>query len=201
MLEVGCRGYTGVSTQRLLKSLGIKGSKLKKALKALAEEAEGRQKGASGCGSGETSRRGESKVLRQGAVGKLSCCYSITLRRMLWYAVRPTLDSGRWTSLPCTVPWDSFNIHNNNNTGVRVWGEHDPSAGCRGRQGDVPVAAPPPRDVPGIMERNVSEGWPPADDPAACTMAPSEVRQAEMPSRCNYLCLHLDAVMIFSFES
>ena len=39
-VEVGCRGYTGVSTQRLLKSLGIKGSKLKKALKVLAEEAE-----------------------------------------------------------------------------------------------------------------------------------------------------------------
>ena len=39
-VEVGCRGYTGASTQRLLKSLGIKGSKLKKALKVLAEEAE-----------------------------------------------------------------------------------------------------------------------------------------------------------------
>ena len=39
-VEVGCRGYTGASTRRLLKSLGIKGSKLKKALKVLAEEAE-----------------------------------------------------------------------------------------------------------------------------------------------------------------
>nr|XP_061825268.1 uncharacterized protein LOC133612115 [Nerophis lumbriciformis] len=39
-VEVGCRGYTGASTQRLLKSLGIKGSNLKKALKALGEEAE-----------------------------------------------------------------------------------------------------------------------------------------------------------------
>ena len=35
------------------------------------------------------------------------------------------------------------------------------------------------------------KGGPPADDPAVCTMAPSEVRQAEMPSRYNHLCLHL----------
>lgn len=39
-VEVWCRGYTGASTQRLLKSLGVKGFKLKKALKVLAEEAE-----------------------------------------------------------------------------------------------------------------------------------------------------------------
>lgn len=35
-VEVGCRGYTGTSTQRFLKSLGI----LRKAHKDLAEEAE-----------------------------------------------------------------------------------------------------------------------------------------------------------------
>lgn len=39
-VEVGCRGYTGTSTQWLLRSLGITGSKLRKALKDLAEEAE-----------------------------------------------------------------------------------------------------------------------------------------------------------------
>ena len=46
------------------------------------------------------------------------------LREALWYAVRPTLDSGRWTSLPCIVPRDSLHIHNNNKTGIRVWVEH-----------------------------------------------------------------------------
>lgn len=39
-VEVGCRGYAGTSTQRLLRSLGITGSKLRTALKELAEEAE-----------------------------------------------------------------------------------------------------------------------------------------------------------------
>lgn len=38
-------------------------------------------------------------------------------------------------------------------------------------------------DVLQMMERNTGEGWPPADDPEACTMAPSEVRQTELPSR------------------
>ena len=80
--------------------------------------------------------------------------------------------------------------HKDNNTGVREWVNKDPYAGCRGRQGDVPVAAPPPRDVPGLKERNIRERWLPADDPAASTMAPSEVRQAEMPSKLN-LCLYL----------
>lgn len=39
-VEVGCKGYTGTSTQRFLKSLGITGSKLRKTLKDLAEEGE-----------------------------------------------------------------------------------------------------------------------------------------------------------------
>ena len=38
--EVGCRGFIGKSTQHLLKALGITGSKQRKALKELAEEAE-----------------------------------------------------------------------------------------------------------------------------------------------------------------
>ena len=38
--EVGSRGFVGTSTQRLLVSLGVSGSKLRKALKDLAEEAE-----------------------------------------------------------------------------------------------------------------------------------------------------------------
>lgn len=38
--EVGCRGFAGTSTLRLMTSLGITGSKLRKALKDLAEEAE-----------------------------------------------------------------------------------------------------------------------------------------------------------------
>ena len=54
---------------------------------------------------------------------------------------------------------------------------------CRGLQGDVPVTAPPPGDVPGLKERNVGEWWFLADDPAADPWAPEEVRQAEMPSR------------------
>lgn len=48
-------------------------------------------------------------------------------------------------------------------------------------------------DVPGLMERNISEGWLPADDPAAGTMAPSGVRQAAMPSKRTHLCIHLKA--------
>ena len=48
------------------------------------------------------------------------------LGEALWYAVRLTLDSGRWTSLPCIVPWDSFHMHNNNKTGSRVWENTDP---------------------------------------------------------------------------
>ncbi|RXN24825.1 hypothetical protein ROHU_021965 [Labeo rohita] len=39
-VEVGCRGFTGTSTQRFLKTLGVRGHKLQKALKDLAEEAE-----------------------------------------------------------------------------------------------------------------------------------------------------------------
>ncbi len=38
--EVGCRGFASTSTQRLMASLGITESKLRKALKDLAEEAE-----------------------------------------------------------------------------------------------------------------------------------------------------------------
>ncbi len=41
------------------------------------------------------------------------------------------------------------------------------------------------------MEQNINEGWLPADDLVAAPLAPSEVRQAEMPRRL-YLCLHLD---------
>lgn len=54
------------------------------------------------------------------------------------------------------------------------------------QQGDVPIIAPPPRDV-GIMGRNISEGWVPADDPAAGAKALLEVCQAAMPSRQIYL--------------
>lgn len=39
-VEIQCSGYTGTSTQQFLKSLGITGFKLRKALKDLAEEAE-----------------------------------------------------------------------------------------------------------------------------------------------------------------
>lgn len=34
-----------------------------------------------------------------------------------------------------------------------------------------------------IIQRNISEGWLPADDPASVSKAPWEVRQAAMPSR------------------
>ena len=39
-MEVGCRGYVGLSTTRLLGDAGVTGGKLRKATKALAEEAE-----------------------------------------------------------------------------------------------------------------------------------------------------------------
>ncbi|XP_016140413.1 uncharacterized protein [Sinocyclocheilus grahami] len=39
-VEVGCRGFTVTSIERLLKSLGVRGIRLSKALKDLAEEAE-----------------------------------------------------------------------------------------------------------------------------------------------------------------
>ncbi|KAL7378001.1 hypothetical protein ABVT39_007243 [Epinephelus coioides] len=39
-VEVGSRGYTGASAQRLFKSLGIRGAKLKRAIRDIAEEAE-----------------------------------------------------------------------------------------------------------------------------------------------------------------
>ncbi len=39
-VEVGCRGFTGTSTKQLLKSLCVRGPKLAKALKELAEKAD-----------------------------------------------------------------------------------------------------------------------------------------------------------------
>ena len=39
-VEIGCRGFVGTSTLHFLKSMGVTGPKLKKALKNLAEEAE-----------------------------------------------------------------------------------------------------------------------------------------------------------------
>lgn len=39
-VEVGCRGFTGTSIQRFLKTVGIRGTKLERVLKELAEEAE-----------------------------------------------------------------------------------------------------------------------------------------------------------------
>lgn len=60
-------------------------------------------------------------------------------------------------------------------------GENKGSRGsCRGRQGDVPAVAPPPWDVPGIMEQNINEGWLPADDLATTPLATSEVRQVAL---------------------
>lgn len=85
LVEVGCRGFTGASIQKLLKALGIIGAMLRKTLK----EQKRQSKGASGSGSEGKTRHGESK---------------------------------------------------------------DPRSICRGRQRDVPVTAPPPRDVPGLIE-------------------------------------------------
>lgn len=39
-VEVGCRGFVGLSTTHLLRDTGVTGGKLKKATKELAEEAE-----------------------------------------------------------------------------------------------------------------------------------------------------------------
>lgn len=85
----------------------------------------------------------------------------------------------------------TYPLDQRNNIWDRVWENKDPQAGCRGWQGDVPVPAPPPRDVPGSKEQNIGEGWFPAHDPAAGPLALSEVRQAAMPSKNTNLCLHL----------
>ena len=92
--------------------------------------------------------------------------------------------------LPYIVPWDS--IHTTAITLGSEWGSIQilKLAAGGGRETSLSLLHHS-RDVPGIMKRNINEGWPPADDPAAGTMAPSEVRQAEMPSRYDYLCLHL----------
>lgn len=39
-VEIGCRGYVGLSTTRLLRDAGVTGGNLRKATKELAEEAE-----------------------------------------------------------------------------------------------------------------------------------------------------------------
>lgn len=39
-VEFGCRGFTGISIQRFLKNLGVRGSKLEKVLKDEVKEAE-----------------------------------------------------------------------------------------------------------------------------------------------------------------
>lgn len=64
----------------------------------------------------------------------------------------------------------------------------DPRVGCRGQY--RVVAVPPPQDVPGLKEQNISERWLPADDPAAGTTAPLEMHQEDMPSRRTQLCSH-----------
>ncbi|KAJ8356842.1 hypothetical protein SKAU_G00196360 [Synaphobranchus kaupii] len=101
-VEIGCRGFVGQSTTRLLRDAGVAGGKLKKATKELAEEVE---------------------------------------KGSFWLWLRRKDKGGERTP--------------------------DPDASCRGWQGDVPVTAPPPGDVPGLKERNVDEWWFLADDPAA----------------------------------
>lgn len=77
-VEVGCRGYTGLSTQPFLKSLGITGSKLKEALRDLAEEAEqGRFWLCLRRKDKAWGRQGSWSWL-QGAVGRHPCCCSTT---------------------------------------------------------------------------------------------------------------------------
>jgi len=62
-------------------------------------------------------------------------------------------------------------------------GSQKPGAGG-GPRGGGNDETRPLGDGPGFKEQNISEGWLSADDPAASTMAPSEVlRQVEMPSR------------------
>ncbi|KAK7910434.1 hypothetical protein WMY93_015118 [Mugilogobius chulae] len=116
-VEVGCRGYTGSSTQRFLKTIGVNGPHLRKALKDMAEEAE--QGSFLDLVTQERQSVGERWILGQlqGVVGRRPCHCSTT-------------------------------------------------QGCSG-----------------IKERNICEGWLPADDPAVVQMALAEVRQAEMPSR------------------
>lgn len=54
-------------------------------------------------------------------------------------------------------------------------------ANCREHERDVPIAAPPPRNVSGIMERNMGGGRLPADDPTADSKPPAEVPEAAVP--------------------
>ncbi|XP_060789308.1 uncharacterized protein LOC132894068 [Neoarius graeffei] len=77
-VEVGCRGFIGTSIQHLLRKIGVTGTKLKRASRELAEEAE---------------------------------------RASFWLWLRRKDMS---------------------------WGKEGSWGGCRGRQGDVPVVAPPP---------------------------------------------------------
>lgn len=60
-------------------------------------------------------------------------------------------------------------------------GIRDHRASCREHEGDAPIATPPPRNGPGIMERNMGEGWLPADDPAAGSKPWAEVAKAATP--------------------
>eukprot|EP00064_Thunnus_orientalis_P005499 superscaffoldBa00000541_g5513 len=77
-VEIGCRGYTGTSSQRFLKSLGITGSKLRKALKDLVEEAE--QGSFWLCKKDKAWGKQGSLGWLQGAVGRRSWRCSTTLR-------------------------------------------------------------------------------------------------------------------------
>ena len=79
------------------------------------------------------------------------------LREASWYAVRPTLDSGRWTSLPCIVPWDSLHIAYTTTIkpGSECGENTDPSIGCRETSLSL---LHHPEMFRGIMERNISEG-------------------------------------------
>lgn len=53
------------------------------------------------------------------------------------------------------------------------------------------------RMVSSMTEWIIDEGWPPAHDPAACTLAPAEVRQVEMPSNVPFV----PSLLISKFQS
>lgn len=54
------------------------------------------------------------------------------------------------------------------------------------QQGDVPAAAPPPRDGPELMEQNINERWLPARDPATAVAVLLEAMPRQSLITCAY---------------
>lgn len=91
-VEVGCRGYTGTSTQWLLRLLGINGSKLRKALKDLIEETEQGRFLLWIRRTRDGERRGPRTGCREWQVMEREIIQLLKERRHLWKAWRRAED-------------------------------------------------------------------------------------------------------------